>query len=98
LIRVASCPRNEVEIRQTTGRCAETQVFDVVMEKGKEEEVISEIADYEIFFSPLGLGGTEGKEEGVCCQGGGQVRSCGKWKVARAGEDGRRNAMSGGRL
>ena len=27
------------------------------MEKGKEEEVIREIADYEIFFSPLGLGG-----------------------------------------
>ena len=61
------------------------------MEKGKEEEVIREIADYEIFFSPLGLGGTGGKEEGVCCQGGGQVRSCGKWKVARAGEEGRRN-------
>lgn len=35
LIRVASCPRNEVEIRQTTVRCAETQVFDVVMEKRK---------------------------------------------------------------
>lgn len=35
MIRVASCPRNEVGIRQTAVRCAETQVFDVVMEKVK---------------------------------------------------------------
>jgi hypothetical protein len=59
------------------------------------------VAESEI-FSCLPVWGAQRKEEGGCCQGGGQVRSCGKWKVARARGDGqaqvvkwRREAQAG---